>query len=168
MPNQDEAQEVLDRILRKYKPWTKDTWDPGDTIGNIFTRHPAPYLLASARQALSIAKTGDYDILAELQAFGLGDTALVSMPGEAFSGLGIQLREQSRARETFMMGYANDFIFYIPTVEAIAECENLPLEEGFGLKYTYGATLPVTRISKRGVRKLMASAVKMANEITTN
>ena len=69
-----------------------------------------------------------------MQGFGVGDSTMVTIGGELFSDLGIEIRSKTRAKQTWIMGYANDRIGYIPTIEAFNECEKLGYEEMFGLK----------------------------------
>ncbi len=49
-----------------------------------------------------------------LQAMLLGDIALVGIPGEFFTELGIQLKRLSPFRYTYVVELANDYIGYIP------------------------------------------------------
>jgi hypothetical protein len=53
-----------------------------------------------------------------LQAMLLGDLALVGVPGEMFTKLGIQIKRRSPFRYTFVVSLANDYIGYIPDKEA--------------------------------------------------
>jgi hypothetical protein len=48
----------------------------------------------------------------------LGDVALVGVPGELFTRLGIQIKRRSPFRYTYVIGLANDWIGYIPDKEA--------------------------------------------------
>ena len=54
----------------------------------------------------------------ELQAWRIGDLALIASPGEIFNQIGVQVKEGSPAADTFFVGYANDSIGYIPIPEA--------------------------------------------------
>jgi len=49
-----------------------------------------------------------------LQAMLIGDIALVGIPGELFTSLGIQIKRRSPYRYTFVVELANDYIGYIP------------------------------------------------------
>ena len=49
----------------------------------------------------------------ELQVLQIGDIAIIGIPGELFSSLGEEIRMQSPARHTLIVGYANDFVGYI-------------------------------------------------------
>lgn len=52
-----------------------------------------------------------------VQCFRLGDTAIIALPGEAFTALGLEIKRYSPARHTLIVAYANDSIGYIPPVE---------------------------------------------------
>ena len=102
-----------------------------------------------AEEALVLIDRGSAPIAAEIQIIGIGDLALVALPGEPFVELGLAIRQQSPARHTFVIGYANDYIGYLPTPEA--------WEQG-GYEVALG---PWTRVGKMGGAQLVAKAVKM-------
>jgi neutral ceramidase len=56
-----------------------------------------------------------------LQVIRLGDLALVAIPGEMFSRLGLELRRRSPFRHTCIIGLANEQIGYIPDRKAYAD-----------------------------------------------
>jgi hypothetical protein len=53
-----------------------------------------------------------------VQAMRLGDIALVGVPGEFFTRLGIEIKRRSPFRYTYVAGVANDYIGYIPDSQA--------------------------------------------------
>jgi len=53
-----------------------------------------------------------------LQAVLLGDIALIGVPGELFTKLGIQIKRRSPFRHTYIVELANDYIGYIPDKQA--------------------------------------------------
>jgi hypothetical protein len=53
-----------------------------------------------------------------IQAARIGDVALVAVPGEFFTVLGIEIKRRSPFRYTYVAGVANDYIGYIPDEEA--------------------------------------------------
>jgi len=53
-----------------------------------------------------------------LQAMLLGDIALVGVPGEFFTLLGLEVKRRSPFRYTYVVELANDYIGYIPDKEA--------------------------------------------------
>ena len=78
------------------------------------------------------------------------DTALVTMPHEVFTELGIAIKSASPFRRTIVVSLANDLDFYIPTRRAFEEGNyeptTCPLEPGCG-------------------ERLVAAAVKLLNEL---
>ena len=53
-----------------------------------------------------------------LQVVRVGDVALVGIPGELFTTLGLAIKRRSPFRHTYVCGLANDWIGYIPDQEA--------------------------------------------------
>ncbi|MEO6909767.1 MAG: neutral/alkaline non-lysosomal ceramidase N-terminal domain-containing protein [Edaphobacter sp.] len=53
----------------------------------------------------------------EVSVVRVGDTAIVSLPGEVFVEIGLAIRQNSPFPRTMMIGLANDYIGYVPTVE---------------------------------------------------
>jgi hypothetical protein len=60
-------------------------------------------------------------LVTELAALRLGEAALLFVPGELFVEIGLAIREQSPHDPTFVVGYAEDAIGYIPTDQAFGE-----------------------------------------------
>lgn len=57
----------------------------------------------------------------ELQAWRLGDIAMIASPGEIFCQIGMRVKDGSPAAKTFFVSCANDSIGYIPVPEAYAD-----------------------------------------------
>lgn len=63
----------------------------------------------------------DRDIPVEQVCIALGDTALVSFPGELYTEIGKQIKLQSPFTRTYVLGLANGYVGYVPTRKAISE-----------------------------------------------
>jgi hypothetical protein len=65
----------------------------------------------------------DYrDITVELQAFKIGDGAVLALPGEVFLELGMEIRRRSPFKHTFVAELCNqEWIGYVPTPQAYGE-----------------------------------------------
>lgn len=74
-----------------------------------------------AEQILSLSKISEKNLSSEIQAISLRDIALVSIPGELFVEYGLEIKKKSPFPHTFIIGYANDYVGYIPTLEAFQE-----------------------------------------------
>ena len=57
---------------------------------------------------------------AELTGVRIGDTVILSFPGEVFVGISLEIRQRSPFDRTLFAGLANDYIGYVPTREANA------------------------------------------------
>ena len=57
-------------------------------------------------------------LAAPLQVFWIGDLAIMAVPGELFSRLGLEIKEAISPRVAFVATYANGSVGYIPTPEA--------------------------------------------------
>ncbi len=62
-------------------------------------------------------------LLVELGLVRLGELAFVFHPAELYSYYGLLIRHQSRVPHTWVVGYANDFIGYLPDPMAFAKGE---------------------------------------------
>ena len=64
----------------------------------------------------------------EIQAFRVApDTAIVTLPGELFVELGLELKERSPFQHTFVIQLANAHIAYVPTEEGFRQGDYEPI-----------------------------------------
>jgi hypothetical protein len=56
----------------------------------------------------------------EFTAIGIGDTVLLSLPGEVFVQIALNIRSESPFAKTMFLGLTNDYAGYIPTADASA------------------------------------------------
>lgn len=81
------------------------TWNLGGTLDQRF-----PWA----------AEMGEHGARMEVQAFALGDLALISVAAEPFVETGLATKKASPFGEaTFFAGYANGCVGYVPTAQAI-------------------------------------------------
>lgn len=73
---------------------------------------------ANKRLLRMVAKLDEGPIEAEVQAMAVGSVRWVSLPGEPFVETGLALK---RAGATFVVGYANGYVGYLPIRRAYAE-----------------------------------------------
>ncbi|HUQ91466.1 MAG TPA: hypothetical protein VM120_07280 [Bryobacteraceae bacterium] len=57
-------------------------------------------------------------VAAPVQTFRIGDLGIATFPGEAFVELGLEVKQKSPFKPTFLIELANSYLGYIPTVEA--------------------------------------------------
>ncbi len=80
-------------------------------------------MLAWADETLAQARSGatPSGIAAPVQVIRVGSLAFVGVPGELFSGLGRQIKGAFPGYQTFIVGYANGDVGYIPDRAAYGE-----------------------------------------------
>jgi hypothetical protein len=82
----------------------------------------AERLLDWARLQQRAAQSGTKpQVEMELQAIRLNDIGIVAIPGEPFVEIGLHIKRRSPLAYTFVLGYSNGCVAYIPTDEAFAE-----------------------------------------------
>ena len=76
------------------------------------------------------------ELRTHMTLLAIGDIVLVGVPGELFAELGIALKANPYFRHTFVLGYCNDLVGYIPTREAYEvggyEVESSRVAQGSG------------------------------------
>jgi neutral ceramidase len=61
------------------------------------------------------------NLLVRIQTARLGPASVVALPGEVFVEFGLEIRRQAPGQLTFVLGYTNEAIGYVPTRNAYAE-----------------------------------------------
>jgi len=106
-----------------------------------------------AEETLVLIARGTKSMPAEVQVMRIGDVALVALPGEPFVELGLEIKRRSPAAHTFVVGYANDWIGYLPTQVA--------WEQG-GYEVSAG---PWTPVGPAGAPQLVEGAMMMLEKL---
>jgi len=79
-----------------------------------------PVKLPRKKEGLDATPTGEF-YEGEVQAFRLGDVAIMGLPGEVFTGIGLAIKAHSEFRGTFVGSYAGDYDpGYIPVAAEYA------------------------------------------------
>ena len=81
---------------------------------------PAALRPMYAQESLLLAEL-PAQISSEVQVIRSGESALVGLPGEIFTEIGLAIKESSPCPHTFVIGLANDSLAYIPTDKALKE-----------------------------------------------
>lgn len=130
---------VADAITDAWRTVRYQNWVPlaaQETTLELAVRRPANAEVAAAREILQRAPQGPLGTLREIyaretvqladyparfrtvvQAFRIGDLAIVALPGEPFCQIGMNVKGKSPFKTTMMVGMANDYAGYIPTAE---------------------------------------------------
>jgi len=104
------AEEALART-EKAATEPRRAWSP------YVTWQVEPHPERAARRLQRIRETGDTPVTGEIQALSAGPVTLVGWPGEVFCELGMAVKARSPFPGTYVVGYANGSIGYVPTPE---------------------------------------------------
>ncbi len=111
LPSEDE----LEAIIRERKDELQASGQDHDMDREI--------TLTWAQDALRMVRRGKKSatVPVEVQTLRLGDIAIVGIPGEVFVEIGLGIKKGSPFEHTFVAGYTNGCIGYMPTKEAFQE-----------------------------------------------
>jgi len=107
----------------------------------------------AAEESLRTIEMGSEPLETVVQAMRLGHVALVGCPGELFAELGLEIKQQSVAAHTLVVGYANDYAGYLSTPTAF--------EEG-GYETSLG---PWCRVGPAGGRLVVDAALRLTRQL---
>ena len=116
-PTVEEARETAKLEKEKYNNLEKK----GASHGEMRIAYTS---MEGAQRILKLVETGIGQlkkIETEMQAFRIGDCVLFAEPGELFIEIALDIRRNSKLKNTFVVGYANDSVGYIPTKKAYEE-----------------------------------------------
>jgi neutral ceramidase len=113
--------------LREMPPETRES------VQKTMEEHPQPvwssqeplvadweWFHAASLWSVELARKRSPELLYEIQAFRVGDTALVGLPGEPFSEGQLALKIASPTYPTYVAHCTSQYVGYIPTREAIS------------------------------------------------
>jgi hypothetical protein len=60
-------------------------------------------------------------VKAEIMGICIGDFVIVTLPAEAFARIGLNIKETSPYKNTFLASYSNGYLHYAPTADAYKE-----------------------------------------------
>lgn len=104
------AEEAL-AMTEKAAAGPRRAWSP------YVTWQVKPHPERAARRLQRIREAGDAPVTGEIQAINAGPVSLVGWPGEVFCELGMTVKAKSPFPATYVIGYANGSIGYVPTPE---------------------------------------------------
>jgi neutral ceramidase len=145
LPFEDDELAALSRSLASQPlPTFPELWADNVHTVNSAQLFPLPYQRGAVGMYRSMRDRRDEPLLAEVQAIRVGDAAIVANPFELFNGPGLEIRQRSPvAGATFVLGYSNDYLGYLPRTEDFLSIADVPLEEVLNqdqYRWAYGMT----------------------------
>ena len=118
--------------------------------------NPIEYHLNWAEDAIIQMQQGEAatTVPAFLQALRIGDTVIVTMPGEAFSELAIEVKDRSAAATTLFSAYTNGVLTYMPPAAEYPD-------GGYECDYAHHSYGLIEQIAPQSERILVETSVEL-------
>lgn len=114
---ENEIAELLGRLDAMPQPEYPERW-PDDLHTAISAqRFPLSYQRSALAMYLDMTRRANEPVQAEIQVLAVGDAGIYCNPFELFSGPGMHIRDRSGFATTFVLGYCNDYLGYLPPSE---------------------------------------------------
>ncbi|HEY3059636.1 MAG TPA: neutral/alkaline non-lysosomal ceramidase N-terminal domain-containing protein [Chloroflexota bacterium] len=142
----DQAElDLIDRSLRGQRtPEYPELWPEHVHTVNSAQLYPLGYQRGAVGMYQNMRSRKDAPVQAEVQTIAIGDAAVVANPFEMFNGPGLDIRARSPfAGATFVLGYSNDYLGYLPRTVDFQRIVDVPLEEILDqdrFRWAYGMT----------------------------
>ena len=114
LPSLEYAEELVSK-------WSKEVEDRSSREVLPWEIRAAKKYLAWAHALVNAVKDGNPTREFKVQAFRIGDIAIVGMNTETFFETGLEIQSQSPFEHTFVLGYTNGLIMYLPRAEDYPE-----------------------------------------------
>jgi Neutral/alkaline non-lysosomal ceramidase, N-terminal len=168
LPFEDDELDLVSRSLASQPlPTFSELWTDDVHTVNSAQLFPLPYQRGAVGMYRNMRDRRDEPLLAEVQAIRIGDAAIVANPFELFNGPGVAIRRQSRVSgATFVLGYSNDYLGYLPRTEDFLKIADVPLEEILDqdqYRWAYGMTN--THVQPGELDKLIDASIKALNHV---
>ena len=106
-----------------------------------------------ARQVLWLNNRNEKHFEIEIEGVAIDDTLILTIPGELYTEIGLEIKERSSFGNTFIFGLTNGYQGYIPTEKAF-------LQGGYGSQPG-----EMARFYPRAERMIVEKCIKIAGEL---
>jgi neutral ceramidase len=121
-----------------------ELWDEQTHTVNSAQLFPQGYQRGAVGMYRNMRQRQGEPLQAEIQAIGIGDAGLVANPFELFNEPGLEIRSRSPfPGATFVLGYSNDYLGYLPRTADLEQIAGISLEEILDqqrYRWAYGIT----------------------------
>jgi hypothetical protein len=142
----DQAElDLIERALRAQPdPDYPELWPEQMHTANSAQKCPLTYQRGAVAMYQNMRRRKDEPLQAEVQTIAIGDAAISANPFELFNGPGLEIRARSPfSGATFVLGYSNDYLGYLPRTRDFLEIIDVPLEDVLDqdrFRWAYGMT----------------------------
>jgi hypothetical protein len=160
--------DLIERSLRNQpNPDYPELWADHVHTVNSAQLFPLSYQRGAVGMYQNMRARRDEPLQAEVQAVAIGDAVIVANPFELFNGPGLDIRARSPfSGATFVLGYSNDYLGYLPRTADFAKIVGVPLEEILDqdqYRWAYGMTN--THVELGEIDKLIEASVNALTDL---
>jgi neutral ceramidase len=162
------------RLAGLTEPEYPEVWPDALHTMNSAQRFPLMYQKGAVAMYADMVRRRDIPLDVEIQAVGVGPTVFVGHPFELFNGCGRQIRERSPLPNTFVLGYCNDYLGYLPGTEEFDLVRDVPLEAvldqdryrwAYGITNTYVERGEVDRVIEACIESVRLAGAGSSNPV---
>jgi hypothetical protein len=161
-----EIQRHQDMVERHASETYPDVWAPEVHTANSAQLFPLAYQRAAIAMYSDMAARVDEPLAAEIQGLAIGEAGFLGTPFELFSAPGMQIRKSSPFKTTFVLGYCNDYLGYLPTSQDLDLVDGISLDDILDqdrYRWAYGITN--SNVERGEVERLVDYGVRVLGQV---
>lgn len=162
----EEVAAVAARLDAEQEPAYGEVWPEAMHTMNSAQRSPLYYQRAAVAMYADMQRRQDIPLAVELQGVAVGDTAFFGQPFELFNAQGALIRAASPFGTSFVLGYCNDGLGYLPGTDDFDRLPDVPLAailDQDRYRWAYGITN--SNAARGEVGRLVAASEELLRDL---